>query len=83
MFWRSQLTVGPWLTEAVGLACQVPQATLQLLVVPGNPGQCSFYCDFMEQLHRVFQGKVDVMAVSHVGHDFDNLTQGKVSTTGM
>jgi pimeloyl-ACP methyl ester carboxylesterase len=42
---------------------------LQILVVPGNPGNAGFYQYFMRRLYAVFDGRVDVVAVSHLGHD--------------
>lgn len=78
MLWRSHLSVGPWLTEAIGVSCQTSHAALQLLIIPGNPGLCSFYTRFMEHLYEVFHGAVNIMAVSHVGHDSANLTRGQV-----
>lgn len=78
--WSSTISVGPWVTEVVGRSCRNP--ALQLLVVPGNPGLSTFYNAFMECLVKRFgPDKVDVMAVSHAGHDSANLSQGQVSGT--
>lgn len=71
--------MGPWLTEAVSLSGQGPQPTLQVLIVPGNPGLCTFYERFMELLYSMFGGSANLLAVSHAGHDSANLNQGKVS----
>ena len=35
----------------------------------GNPGSASFYAYFMRRLHALFDGAVDVVAVSHMGHE--------------
>lgn len=32
----------------------------------------------MQQLHSTFDGAADVLAVSHLGHDGDNLSRGSV-----
>eukprot|EP00882_Tetradesmus_deserticola_P019313 GHRQ01020781.1.p1 GENE.GHRQ01020781.1~~GHRQ01020781.1.p1 ORF type:complete len:133 (+),score=16.35 GHRQ01020781.1:139-537(+) len=78
-FWKSVLSVGSWPTEARGLACSSGKPAMQLLVVPGNPGYCGFYDEFMLQLARAFGGHdIDIMAVSHAGHDSAGLSQGKV-----
>ncbi|CAL1576053.1 unnamed protein product [Knipowitschia caucasica] len=39
-----------------------------ILVIPGNPGVVGFYSTFMQTLHRVFQQRLPVWAVSHAGH---------------
>jgi hypothetical protein len=79
VFWKSAFTVGPWATEAMGLACSSSKPLLQLLVVPGNPGFCGFYDEFMLQLAHLFgRHDVDIMAVSHAGHDCAGLSQGQV-----
>uniref|UniRef100_A0A383V4Q4 AB hydrolase-1 domain-containing protein n=1 Tax=Tetradesmus obliquus TaxID=3088 RepID=A0A383V4Q4_TETOB len=63
----------------MGLACSSSKPLLQLLVVPGNPGFCGFYDEFMLQLAQLFgRHNVDIMAVSHAGHDSAGLSQGKV-----
>jgi hypothetical protein len=51
---------------------------VQLLVVPGNPGHAQWYSVFTRQLHAAFGGAADVCAVSHVGHDVDCLTGGRL-----
>jgi hypothetical protein len=65
--WKSTLAVGPWLTEALGLKATNGAPTLQLLIVPGNPGLGQFYNVFVQELHALFQGTADVMAVSNLG----------------
>jgi hypothetical protein len=42
-FWQSKLLVGPWLTDALGLEATAGSPTLQLLIIPGNPGLSTFY----------------------------------------
>lgn len=39
-----------------------------ILVIPGNPGVVGFYATFMQTLHRAFNGRFPVWAVSHAGH---------------
>lgn len=65
--WKSSLAVGPWLTEALGLKATNGAPTLQLLIVPGNPGLGQFYNVLIQELHALFQGTADVMAVSNLG----------------
>lgn len=67
--WRSRLAVGPagWLTDALGLKATSPTPSLQLLIIPGNPGLGSFYTCFIQELHALFQGTADVWAVSNLG----------------
>jgi hypothetical protein len=75
--WRTQQHVGKFPTELWGLhANHTPQA--QVLIVPGNPGCAAFYHNFMQQLHTAFGGTADVLGVSHVGHDADDISQGAV-----
>lgn len=75
--WHAQYSIEKYPTELWGLqATRPPKA--QLLIVGGNPGLASFYCTFMQQLHQAFDGAADVLAVSHVGHDADNLSKGAV-----
>jgi hypothetical protein len=42
-FWQSKLLVGPWLTDALGLKATTGSPSLQLLIIPGNPGLSTFY----------------------------------------
>lgn len=72
--------MGPagWLTDALGLKATSPTPSLQLLIIPGNPGLGSFYTRFIEELHALFQGTADVWAVSNLGHDAENLCEGRV-----
>lgn len=39
-----------------------------LLIIPGNPGVVGFYTTFMRTLHRMFNYRHPVWAVSHAGH---------------
>lgn len=41
-----------------------------ILVIPGNPGLCSYYEDFMSKIYSNLEGKVSVWAISHFGHDY-------------
>jgi hypothetical protein len=66
LFFETTLTVGSSLTHALGYRASTP-ATLQVLVVPGNPGLASFYRVFLEQLHSLFGGRADVWSVSNLG----------------
>lgn len=75
--WHVSYDVGRYPTDLWGLQATRP-AQAQVLVVPGNPGCAAFYRKFMQQLHTAFGGAADVMAVSHVGHDADNIIQGAV-----
>jgi alpha-beta hydrolase superfamily lysophospholipase len=75
--WQAHYEVGKFPTEVIGVqATQTPAA--QLLVVPGNPGYAGFYTDFMQQLHGAMGGTADVLAVSHVGHDAEDISRGAV-----
>lgn len=75
--WQAHYEVGKFPTELIGVqATQTPAA--QLLVVPGNPGYAGFYAHFMHQLHGAFNGAADVLAVSHVGHDAEDISRGAV-----
>lgn len=68
---RSLIRTGSWAAEA----CSIPaatQASLQVLVVPGNPGNARFYECFLKLLHGAFDGTADVVAVSHLGHHADS-----------
>jgi pimeloyl-ACP methyl ester carboxylesterase len=76
-FWHVTYDVGRYPTDLLGLQATRP-AQAQVLVVPGNPGCAAFYRKFMQQLHTAFGGAADVMAVSHVGHDGDNISKGAV-----
>jgi hypothetical protein len=42
---------------------------LQVLVVPGNPGNCHYYTDLMHRIYSVMNGRAHVVAISHAGHD--------------
>jgi len=62
-FWSTRLAVGSWLTDAIGLKA-TGSPTLQLLIIPGNPGLSSFYkvnpddallCPMLQQLHTCQQ----------------------------
>lgn len=44
-------------------------AQLQLVIIPGNPGNAGYYQQFMQRLDLAFAGTVDCIAVSHLGHD--------------
>lgn len=66
MMWRSRLAIGQYLTDALGLKA-AGDPTMQLLIIPGNPGLGSFYTVFIQELHALFQGTADVWAVSNLG----------------
>lgn len=70
-FFHRTLTVGGcWLTEAIGIKATTPaQPVLQLLIIPGNPGLCSFYEAFIRSLHDIFKGTADVWAISNLGKE--------------
>jgi pimeloyl-ACP methyl ester carboxylesterase len=74
--WQAKYSVGRYPTEAWGM--QSPQPRMQVLVLPGNPGSACWYRVFMQQLFAAFNGSADVMAVSHVGHDCENISSGAV-----
>lgn len=80
--WHSKHLINRFPTDILGIQRTHGGAgiasQLQLLVVPGNPGLASFYSVFMQQLHQAFGGRADVLAMSHVGHDADNITRGRV-----
>lgn len=43
-------------------------AVLRIVIVPGNPGQASYYLPVISHLHGALGGKADVFAISHMGH---------------
>lgn len=78
--WHAQLCVGErqFPTELYGLQAHSGRPRVQVLVVPGNPGSAGFYRMLMQQVFAAFDGAADVMAVSHVGHDPDDISKGAV-----
>ena len=44
-------------------------ARLQVLLIPGNPGSAQYFHTQLQLLHQAMKGRVDVMAISHAGHD--------------
>ena len=44
-------------------------AVAQVVIVPGNPGSALLYLPFLKLLFEAHRGKVDVMVISHLGHD--------------
>ena len=38
------------------------------ILIPGNPGNCELYLDFMHYLHNKYDRKVDIYSFSHLGH---------------
>uniref|UniRef100_A0A7N1A6V1 Uncharacterized protein n=2 Tax=Kalanchoe fedtschenkoi TaxID=63787 RepID=A0A7N1A6V1_KALFE len=53
-------------TELLEIGVQNP--TLQLIVIPGNPGVVTFYKEFVESLYHLFEGRASVTAVGHISH---------------
>ena len=45
------------------------KARLQALIIPGNPGGAGYYVPFMQHFFEAMDGEIDVIAVSHLGHD--------------
>jgi hypothetical protein len=76
---RSLIRTGNWLAEACSIPA-VSEAALQVLVVPGNPGNALFYQCFLKLLHAAFDGSADVLAVSHLGHHADSPHNQEVGT---
>ena len=50
---------------------------LQALVIPGNPGAAAYYAPFMQALHTAYNGGMEVVAVSQLGHGHNHGTKAK------
>lgn len=46
------------------------QPSLQVIVLPGNPGFCAFYAPFLAALHAQLGGRASVACFSHLGHHY-------------
>ena len=56
--------------------CQGP-ATLQVLVIPGNPGVAGYYIPFLRYLKRsLLPQRADVFACSYIGHTRHSTPRG-------
>lgn len=66
--WHKYVPVRTLLTEVYGVNAN-NSPVLQLVIIPGNPGSAAFYTHFMQCLHKTFKGAVDVLCISHLGHD--------------
>eukprot|EP00850_Spirogloea_muscicola_P022184 SM000281S10752 [mRNA] locus=s281:105094:106716:- [translate_table: standard] len=60
-------TVGGHCTELLEVAPEAP-APLHVVVLPGNPGICPLYADFVADLAQRLGGAAAVTALGHVGH---------------
>uniref|UniRef100_A0A7N0V3G2 Lipid droplet-associated hydrolase n=2 Tax=Kalanchoe fedtschenkoi TaxID=63787 RepID=A0A7N0V3G2_KALFE len=63
-------------TELLEIGVQNP--TLQLIVIPGNPGVVTFYKEFVESLYHLFEGRASVTAVGHISHTKKDWENGKL-----
>eukprot|EP01132_Coremiostelium_polycephalum_P001366 gene1366-1724_t len=41
---------------------------IKIIIVPGNPGIVDFYREFIKIIYREFEGRIDIIGVSHLGH---------------
>ena len=63
------LSVASIPTRVLCAAAHIPEPELQVIVVPGNPGDPALYETFVALLHAAFGGRAEVVAVAHAGHD--------------
>eukprot|EP00798_Chlamydomonas_sp_ICE-L_P020743 gene20743-27562_t len=56
-------------TEVLTIHATDGPPQFQVLVVPGNPGNASFYKPFIHFLHQEFEGHAEILSISHPGHD--------------
>eukprot|EP00850_Spirogloea_muscicola_P014810 SM000109S14124 [mRNA] locus=s109:28644:30269:+ [translate_table: standard] len=61
-------TVGGHCTELLEVAPAAAPAPLHVVVIPGNPGICPLYADFVGDLAQRLGGAAAVTALGHVGH---------------
>eukprot|EP00199_Chlamydomonas_sp_CCMP681_P001762 CAMPEP_0119105862 /NCGR_PEP_ID=MMETSP1180-20130426/3720_1 /TAXON_ID=3052 ORGANISM="Chlamydomonas cf sp, Strain CCMP681" /NCGR_SAMPLE_ID=MMETSP1180 /ASSEMBLY_ACC=CAM_ASM_000741 /LENGTH=367 /DNA_ID=CAMNT_0007091035 /DNA_START=169 /DNA_END=1272 /DNA_ORIENTATION=+ len=64
-------------TEVLHAPADAQLPSLQILVLPGNPGSAHYYKDFMRQLHTAFKGQAHIYSCSHAGHDTGPHNTGK------
>ncbi|KAK2655639.1 hypothetical protein Ddye_008691 [Dipteronia dyeriana] len=60
------------------LEIQADDPTLQILLIPGNPGVITFYKDFVESLYEFLGGNVSITAIGHVSHTQKNWERGRL-----
>ncbi|KAG1660706.1 hypothetical protein FOA52_014325 [Chlamydomonas sp. UWO 241] len=72
--WRRFVNVDGVPSEIIGIDAVTSDPELQLLLVPGNPGNAKYYETHLRGLHTALGGRASVMAVSHAGHE-PELTQ--------
>ncbi|XP_020573349.1 lipid droplet-associated hydrolase [Phalaenopsis equestris] len=53
-------------------------ATLNVLVIPGNPGVVSFYKDFVEALYEQLGGCASITAIGHVSQSRQDMAYGRL-----
>eukprot|EP00798_Chlamydomonas_sp_ICE-L_P020745 gene20745-27564_t len=56
-------------TEVLTIHATDGPPQFQVLVVPGNPGNASYYKPFIRFLHQEFEGHAEIVSISHPGHD--------------
>lgn len=66
--WRRMVFVCGVLTELIGINA-IEKPAFQVIIFPGNPGNANFFKPFMEELYTRLNGVVDVLAITHAGHD--------------
>lgn len=54
--------------HAIWWPAEQVQASTVILFVPGNPGLCSFYTEFLSEIHAKSDGNLAIMAHAHLGH---------------
>ncbi|TXG58167.1 hypothetical protein EZV62_015996 [Acer yangbiense] len=60
------------------LEIQADDPTLQILLIPGNPGVITFYKDFVESLYELLGGNASITAIGHVAHTEKNWERGRL-----
>lgn len=65
---REECRVRGNLTEVYAIRATPGECKIQLVVIPGNPGNSGYYKGFMRELFNEFRGQADVLAVTHLGH---------------
>lgn len=69
-------TCVPCATQLCIVPCATAQPELQVLVVPGNPGNAGYYRTLMTTLHNALGGAAHVLSCSHAGHNVHPTNSG-------
>ncbi|KAJ7521624.1 hypothetical protein O6H91_19G061600 [Diphasiastrum complanatum] len=68
--------VGGHTTEFLELHSLKP--SVQIVLVPGNPGAVVFYRDYVESLFKNLDGKASITAICHMAHTSEDWEAGKL-----